>query len=86
LSLSDETLDQNVSTLQQWIRDGWRYLADASLTSVERRKIRNGMREAEIALYAALKRIADQQRVRREAEKTVPAAVRLDFRIVPLDA
>jgi hypothetical protein len=81
-----KTLDQNVSALQQWIRDGWRYLADASLTSIERRKIRDGMREAEIALCAGLKRIADQQRLRREAEKALPASVQLDFRIVSLDA
>lgn len=63
-----KTSDQKVSTLQEWIRDGWRYLADASLTSIERRKIRNGMRAAEIALCAGLKLIADQQRAARGAK------------------
>ena len=52
----------------------------------ERREIRNYMKEAEIALSAGLKLIADRERTRREAERTVSGGRRVEFRILKLDA
>jgi hypothetical protein len=81
-----ETLDQDVLALSGWIRGAWRYLADPSLTSFDRREIRNCMKDAQIALHAGLKRISERERARREAERVILSDRRLDFRILRLDA
>ncbi len=44
------------------------------------------MKEAELALQAGLKRIADRERARREAEKVTLEGRRLEFRILKLNA
>jgi len=81
-----ETLDEDVQALKEWFRGAWRRLADPSLTSFDRREIRNYMKEAEIALNAGLKRITSRERTRREAETVVLRGRNLDFRILKLDA
>jgi len=81
-----QTLDEDVLALNGWIRGAWRSLADPSLTSYDRREIRNYMKDAEIALHAGLKQISDRERARREAERVVTSSRRLDFRILMLDA
>jgi hypothetical protein len=81
-----ETLDEDVHALNRWLRGAWRCLADPSLTSFERREIRNYMKDAEIALQAGLKRIWDRETARRKAERAVSDNRRLDFRILRLDA
>jgi hypothetical protein len=64
---------------------GWRHLADPALTSFDRREIRNYMKEAELALAAGLKRLADREQARRDAEVASNIKKRLDFRILQLD-
>ena len=81
-----ETLEEDLSALSGWIRGAWRNLADPSLTSFDRRELRNYMKDAEIALHAGLKRISDRETARREAERAVSSVRRLDFRILRLDA
>src|SRR5579871_1548925 len=81
-----QTLDEDVLALNGSIRGAWRSLADPSLTSYDRREIRNYMKDAEIALHAGLKQISDRERARREAERVVTSSRRLDFRILMLDA
>jgi hypothetical protein len=61
------TLDDDVRALSEWLHGAWRYLSDPPLTSFDRRETRNYMKEAELALRAGLKRIADRERARREA-------------------
>ncbi len=56
------------------------------MTAYERREIRNYMKEAETALRVGLKRIADQEAVKRETRKTILPNRRLEFRILQLDA
>ena len=80
-----ETLDQDVRALKEWVRGAWGQLADPSLTSFDRREMRNYMKDAEIALNAGLKRIAEREKTRREAERAVLGGRRLDFRILKLD-
>lgn len=84
-ALMAEILDRDVRALKQWVREAWRHLADPSLTSFDRREYRNYLTDAEIALRAGLKRIADRERARREAERVVSGPRRLDFRILKLD-
>jgi hypothetical protein len=79
------TLDDDVSALSEWMRTAWRRLADPSLTSFDRRETRNCMNEAEIALRAGLKRMADREEARRDAERVELGGRRLDFRILKLD-
>jgi hypothetical protein len=81
-----ETLDRDVLALKGWVRSAWRQLADPSLTPFDRREIRNYMKEAEIALRAGIKRIADGEKAQRDAERAVSGRRRLDFRILRLDA
>lgn len=78
------TLDEDVRALKEGIRGAWRRLADPALTSFDRRETRNYMKEAELALSAGLKRIADREQPRREVE-TANIARRFDFRIIQLD-
>lgn len=81
-----DTLDDDLLALREWLSGAWRRLSDPSLTSFERRELRNYMKQADDALRAGLKRIVDRSRARREAEKVAPAARRVDFRIIKLDA
>jgi hypothetical protein len=80
-----EIVDQDLDALKRWVGKAWRQLGDPSLTSFDRREMRNYMKEAEIALRAGLERIAKREKIRREAEMVVTARRRLDFRIVQLD-
>jgi hypothetical protein len=80
-----DSLNQDVESLRAWLRGAWLYLADHSLTSFDRREIRNYMKDAEIALGAGLRRIAERERVRREQERVALGTRRPDFRILKLD-
>ena len=81
-----DTHEEDLLALKEWLGGAWRRLSDPSLTSFERRELRNYMKQADDALRAGLKRIVNRSRARREAEKAVPAARRLDFRIIKPDA
>jgi hypothetical protein len=80
------TLDDDVRDLKMWMRGAWRHLADPALTCFDRRETRNYMKEAEIALSAGLRRIAERERARRAVEQATHKKTRLDFRIIALDA
>jgi hypothetical protein len=81
-----DTLDEDLLALKEWLSGAWRRLSDPSLTSFERRELRNYMKQADDALRAGLKRIVDRSRAHREADKAAPATRRLDFRIIKLEA
>lgn len=80
-----DTLDQDLRALKEWLRGAWRYLADPSSTSFQRREIRNYMKDADFALRAGLKQLAARERTRREASGEVIAIHRPNFRIFRLD-
>ena len=80
------TLDQDVHALKEWLRVAWRYLADCSLTSFERRELRNYMKDAGYALSSGLKEAAARDRARREAENAILGGRHCDFRILRVDA
>jgi hypothetical protein len=80
------TLDQDVHALKEWLRFAWRYLADSSLTSFERRELRNYMKDAGYALNSGLKQAAARDRGLREAENAILGGRRFDFRILRVDA
>ena len=49
-----DTLDQDLQALKQWLGSAWRYLAEPSITSYERRELRNYLKEANTALRSGL--------------------------------
>jgi hypothetical protein len=75
----------DVCALSEWLRNAWRYLADPKLTPFDRRETRNAMKEVELALGVGIRRIADKEQARRDAEKASMANRRTDFRIIHLD-
>ena len=79
-----DTLDQDTCALKEWLRSAWRFLADPSSTRFQRRETRNYMKDVNLALRASLKRIADKESARSEAERVVLGASRPDFRILKL--
>jgi hypothetical protein len=80
------TLDQDVHALKEWLRVAWRYLAVASLTSFERRELRNYMKDAGYALSSGLKQAAAQDRARGKADGVTLGGRQFDFRILRVDA
>lgn len=81
-----EALNQDLLDLKARLGEAWRRLADPSLTSFERREIRNYMKDANIALRAGLKRLTTREQARREAYNVGVPKQSLEFRIIRLDA
>ena len=57
-----DSLDQDLQALKQWLASAWCYLAEPSITSYERRELRNYMKEANTALRTGLQRVAARER------------------------
>ena len=73
-----DTLDQDLQALKQWLESAWRYLAEPSITSYERRELRNYMKEADTALRTGLQK----RRQRKGAERAMmPLTGGCSFRI-----
>lgn len=56
-----ELLDADIRALQQWLRDAWQQLGDASLTTFSRRELRNQMKQCSADLRLCLQRAAEQR-------------------------
>ena len=81
-----DTVDRDVQALKEWLRRAWRTLADPTLTSYERRELRNYMKEANVGLRAGLKQISERDAIRRRSVNDILTVRRPDFRILQLDA
>jgi hypothetical protein len=64
-----EIYDRDIRALQEWLRRAWRQLGESSLTTFDRRELRNQMKQCSADLKAHL--------ARAEAERQSPPA--LDF-------
>ena len=64
-----EIYDRDIRALQEWLRRAWRQLGESSLTTFDRRELRNQMKQCSADLKAHL--------ARPEAERQSPPA--LDF-------
>ena len=59
---------EDVRTLRDWLSDSWRFLAyNPSLTSSERREIRNSMKEVEAKLRVTISQLAAAENEKRQA-------------------
>jgi hypothetical protein len=56
-----EVLESDIRALQQWLRDAWQQLGDASLTTFSRRELRNQMKQCSADLRACLQQAAEQR-------------------------
>lgn len=56
-----EILDSDIRAMQQWLREAWRQLADASLTAFARRELRNQMKQCNADLRELLQQVAAQR-------------------------
>ena len=52
--MSEPEILENISTLQRWLAAAWRRLGDPSLTTVDKRELRNQMKQADGALRKCL--------------------------------
>jgi len=63
-----DALDQDVQVLKNWLRGAWLFLASKpSLTSFERRELRNSMKQVESTLRAGISQLRAEQRVRTQS-------------------
>src|ERR1700712_2668902 len=53
--------DRDIRALQEWLRSAWRQLGDSSLTTFDRRELRNQMKQCSADLKAHLERLEAQQ-------------------------
>jgi len=56
-----EIFDRDIRALQEWLRSAWRQLGDHSLTTFDRRELRNQMKQCSADLKAYLERLEAQQ-------------------------
>jgi hypothetical protein len=56
-----DALDHDVEALKDWLRGAWRYLADPSITRLERRQLREYMKQADADLRAGLQQLAARE-------------------------
>jgi hypothetical protein len=52
--MTEPELRNHIATLQRWLSSAWRRLGDPALTRVDRRELRNQMKQADAALRKCL--------------------------------
>jgi hypothetical protein len=81
-----DVLDCKIHELQEEQRVAWRQLADSSLTTFERREVRNQIRLSNNELRQYLQMMAERVRFRvRPAEEAASRFGKPDFRLLTLD-
>jgi hypothetical protein len=55
--------DRDIRALQEWLRRAWRQLGESSLTTFDRRELRNQMKQCSADLKAHLARAEAQQQM-----------------------
>lgn len=56
-----EIYDRDIRALQEWLRRAWRQLGESSLTTFDRRELRNQMKQCSADIKAHLARAEAQQ-------------------------
>ena len=79
-----DLLSRDIATLKDEQRDAWRELASPTLTTFDRREIRNRIKQGEVELKDYLKMQADRLRFRPRlvpVEATVDSLATIHFRL-----
>jgi hypothetical protein len=61
--------DRDIRALQEWLRTAWRQLGDHSLTTFDRRELRNQMKQCSADLKAHLERLEAQTPAARDPNR-----------------
>ena len=61
--------DRDIRALQEWLRTAWRQLSDHSLTTFDRRELRNQMKQCSADLKAHLARLEAQPQPARPSDR-----------------
>ncbi len=78
-----DVLSRDIDALKALQRDAWQALASPSLTTFDRREIRNRIRHSEIELRENLKMMSERLRFRpRPVEIVGDSLAKLDFRFL----
>jgi hypothetical protein len=65
-----ELADQDIRSLQQWLREAWQQLADPELTPYSRRELRNQMKQRNAELRSQLAAVEQSRPKLRELTRT----------------
>ena len=52
--MTEREIQHNIASMQRWLADAWRRLADPAMTTFEKRELRNQMKQADAALRQCL--------------------------------
>ena len=74
-----EIFDQEIRTLQAWLRSAWQRLGDPSLTAFTRRELRSQMKQCSADLRSYLQKLEAQSQPMRDR---APAFAKPDLRIL----
>jgi hypothetical protein len=78
-----DVLGRDIDALKALQRDAWRELASPSLTTFERREIRNRIRQSEVELRENLNTMSEHLRFRpRPVEVVEDSLAKLNFRLL----
>lgn len=78
-----DVLSRDIDALKALQRDAWRELASPSLTTFDRREIRNRIRQSEVELRTHLKMMSERLRFRPEPVEVVEDSLaKLNFRFL----
>lgn len=78
-----DVLSRDIDALKALQRDAWRELASPSLTTFDRREIRNRIRQSEIELRGNLQMMSERLRFRpRPVEIVEDSFAKLEFRLL----
>ena len=76
-----DVLSSDIDALKALQRDAWRELASPSLTTFDRREIRNRIRQSEVELRTQLKQRSERLRLRpRPVEVVGDSLAKINFR------
>jgi hypothetical protein len=78
-----DVLSRDIDALKALQRDAWRELASPSLTTFDRREIRNRIRQSEVELRENLKTMSERLRFRlKPVEVVEDSLAKLNFRFL----
>jgi hypothetical protein len=79
--IEPDTLNHKIRELKEWQTVAWRRIADSSVTTFERREIRNQLKQCDVELRRCLVMTSERHRFRRRGTAAVrDSLAELDFR------
>jgi len=67
--MTEREIQHHIATLQKWLAGAWRRLSDPSLTQLDKRELRDQMKQADAALRRCLTLSSELQSARKVQAK-----------------